>query len=42
MPKFTAYANPQAVGYQGWVDDDSNRWVLFVPLDGDPVLFLKA
>lgn len=33
------YANPQAVGYAGWIEDASKSWILFLGLDGKPAFF---
>lgn len=33
------YENPEHVGWQGWVEDRDRTWILFIHLDGHPVLF---
>jgi hypothetical protein len=34
------YANPQSVGYAGWLEPDDRSWIAFVDLEGRPVFFL--
>lgn len=34
------YADPQAVGYLGWMEPEDRSWVIFVGLDNKPVVFL--
>ncbi len=34
------YDHPAEVGYQGWIEPGDRSWVMFVDLDGRPVVFL--
>lgn len=34
------YEHPASTGYSGWIEADDRRWILFVPLEGDPQLFV--
>lgn len=33
------YQNPEAVGWQGYIEPADRSWIVFVALDGTPVLF---
>lgn len=35
------YADPEQVGYQGWIEPADRSWIVFVDLDGKPSLFDK-
>jgi hypothetical protein len=35
------YDHPEAVGFLGWVEPEDRSWVVFVALDGKPVLFAE-
>lgn len=39
--KVGRYADPKAVGWQGWIEDEERTWIAFVDLDGKPVFFLN-
>lgn len=34
------YADPAAVGWQGWIEPADRSWIAFVDLDGRAVFFL--
>ena len=37
------YDNPQAVQYDGWIEPEDKKWILFVPADGGtPHLFIEV
>lgn len=33
------YANPAEVGFQGWIEPEDRKWILFVDNDGKPTLW---
>lgn len=33
------YEQPEAVGYQGWIEPADRSWIVFIDLDGKPVVF---
>lgn len=35
------YANPKAVGWAGWVEPSDKSWIVFIGLDGRPMVFLN-
>lgn len=35
------YKNPKAVGWAGWLEPEDKSWVMFVGLDGRPLVFLS-
>jgi len=34
------YKNPEAVGYQGWLEPEDLSWIAFIDLEGKPVFYL--
>lgn len=39
--KTGTYENPENVGFRGWAEPEDGSWIVFVRLDGSPVLFSK-
>lgn len=37
--KIERYDNPEAVGYQGYVEPEDRSWILYVELDGTPLFY---
>lgn len=33
------YEQPDEVGWRGWVEPEDKSWIVFVPVDGPPLLF---
>lgn len=38
--KVGRYAEPNAVGYAGWIEDEAKTWVAFIDLEGHPTFWL--
>lgn len=39
--KVGRYADPDAVGYAGWIEDEDQAWIAFIDLNGEPLFFLN-
>lgn len=39
--KVCRYKNPESVGWAGWLEPEDGSWIMFVGLDGKPVVFLN-
>ena len=37
--KIGRYADPQAIGYTGWIEPEDRTWTLFIGLDGAAELY---
>jgi hypothetical protein len=33
------YSDPAQVGWLGWIEPEDKSWIMFIPLEGEPVLF---
>lgn len=34
------YSDPKGVGWQGWIEPEDKTWIMFVDLEGRPLVFL--
>lgn len=34
------YDNPEGAGWAGWIEPEDRAWIMFVGLDGQPVVYL--
>ncbi len=39
--RVTRYQNPKALGWAGYVEPDDLAWIMFIGLDGRPLVFLN-
>lgn len=39
--KVGRYTNPEKIGWQGWLEDEAETWIVFVALDGSVKAYLR-